>query len=180
VLFVAGHYLHAINQDGGQLWRVSTAEGIAEASLSSDENLLYIQGSHHLYAYETRRGRQLWKLENECEYYFRCRPQPLANGSVAMKWALVDSQVARGGPSTGLRIIARNGKVLAERNPTSGRFEYLVPAGHEYGGYLRQRRHGRNRRQSESAVDERIVVAVALEVPYGVPLECRPVLSSSR
>lgn len=125
---VGGTQLHAIDKDGRLVWRVAIPERIDQGSLSSNEELLYVQNSHYLYAYETKSGRRLWQLANECEYAF-CKPQPLTDGSVAMKWTVFKTKVAPGQPSAGLRIIDRKDKVVAERNQKDNLFDYFVPVG---------------------------------------------------
>jgi hypothetical protein len=128
MLYVVGAHLHAIDKDGRLVWRVAIPETMDQGSLSSNEQLLYIQSGHYLYAYETKSGRRLWRLANECEYAF-CKPQPLTDGSVAMKWTVSKTKVAPGQPFAGLRIIDRKGKVVAERNQKDSLFDYFVPVG---------------------------------------------------
>jgi outer membrane protein assembly factor BamB len=125
-LFVTGfNYIRAISPDGQQLWRMQLPEsGTAhDPLLSADGKTLYVATSRNLYAIDSHRGHLKWTAENGCDVmYFRCVPQAMADGSLAIKAGKFDTKQFR------LRIFDTAGKEISARDMGAD-FQYLVPAG---------------------------------------------------
>jgi PQQ-like domain len=110
VVYALGTYLHAIDDDGKQVWRMYLAErGSDYPTLSVDEKTLYVAGPLHLFAIDAEKGRLLWSAENPCQTAPFCVPEPLADGSVAVGWSSAPAK-------WGVRILDRNGKQVWSRD----------------------------------------------------------------
>jgi outer membrane protein assembly factor BamB len=126
VLFVTGFaYLRAVSPDGQQLWRMQLPDssGAHDPVLSADGKTLYLATNRNLYAIDSQRGHLMWTAENGCDTtYFRCVPQAMADGSLAIKAANIDTREFR------LRIFDTAGNEVSARDMGAD-FQYLVPAG---------------------------------------------------
>jgi outer membrane protein assembly factor BamB len=122
VLFVAGiAYIRAISPEGQPLWRMQLPEfRDHELVLSPAEKTLYIATNRHLYAIDSQRGHVSWATENSCTASFLCPPQPMADGSLAIKSRHTNTSKSR------LRIFDATGKEMFASEPGED-FDYLVP-----------------------------------------------------